>query len=44
MVIEVEEVLQPQPDFMDALYFLQVDVFILDGSPEPLHKNRGAPK
>ena len=39
MVVEVKEVSQSQPGFPDSLYFLQIDVFIFDSPPEPLHKN-----
>jgi len=39
MVVEVEEISQSQPRFPDSLYFLPIDVLILDRPPEPLYEN-----
>ena len=39
VVVEAEKLPQPRPRLLDGLDFLQVDIFILDRSPEPFHKN-----
>ena len=39
VVVEAEELPQPRPCFLDGLDFLQVDMFVLDRAPEPLHEN-----